>query len=74
MISCTDATRQLWEYLEGSVAEEDRKHIEEHLALCLKCCGAAEFARELSNLLASHGSEDLPPDVQGRLAGFLEDL
>jgi hypothetical protein len=74
MISCTEATRQLWEYLEGSVAEDERKHIEEHLALCLKCCGAAEFAKELGTFLVSHGTEELPPDVHRRLSGFLEEL
>lgn len=74
MISCTEATRRLWEYLEGSVAEADRRNIEEHLSLCLKCCGAAEFAKELSDFLVSHASEEIPSEVRSRLAGFLEEL
>jgi anti-sigma factor (TIGR02949 family) len=74
MISCSDAVRQLWEYLDGAVGEGDRDAIEEHLSVCKRCCGEAEFADELRNFLASQGYEELPPATRERLSAFMEEL
>ena len=74
MISCTDAVRQLWEYLDGAVAEADRQRIEEHLAFCRRCCGEVEFAQELRRFLADHARDDLPDEVQRRLQSTLDQL
>lgn len=74
MISCTDAARQLWEYLDGAVADADRHAIEEHLSVCKRCCGEVEFAEELRQFLASHASEELPADTKHRLTTFLEEI
>lgn len=72
MISCTQAVRQLWEYLDGSADASDRAAIEAHLALCRRCCGELEFARELRVLLARVGSESIPDDVMSRLNETLQ--
>ncbi len=75
MISCSDAVRQLWEYLEGELADRDRAKVDEHLGACLRCCGEAEFANELRKLLAAHGQDDvLPDDVRRRLLDRLDAL
>ncbi len=75
MISCTDAVRQLWEYLEGELAVRDREKVDEHLGACLRCCGEAEFANELRKLLAAHAQDDvLPDDVRQRLLDSLDSL
>ncbi len=74
MISCSDAVRQLWEYLDGAVDEADRDAIEEHLSVCKRCCGEAEFADELRNFLASQGYEELPPATRERLSAFMDEL
>ena len=74
MISCSDAVRQLWEYLDGVVGEADREAIEEHLGVCRRCCGEAEFADELRKFLASHGYEELPPATKDRLSAFMDQL
>jgi len=74
MISCSDAVRQLWEYLDGAVDEADREAIEEHLSVCKRCCGEVEFADELRNLLASQGYEELPPGAKERLTAFMDEL
>jgi hypothetical protein len=44
MITCAEAVRQLWEYLDGVVEEADREAIEEHLSFCRRCCGELDFA------------------------------
>lgn len=74
MITCTDAVRQLWDYLEDSVGPSDRRKIEEHLDVCKRCCGEVEFADELRGFLEQHASDDLPPDARARLTAYLDEL
>ena len=74
MISCSEAVNQLWEYLDGAIQGPQRDLIEEHLDLCRRCCGEAEFAQELKAFLGGHASEQLPADVHERLSSFLEEL
>jgi len=74
MINCSDAVKQLWEYLDGAMAESDRRAIEEHLDVCKRCCGEAEFAEELRGFLADHASDELPAYARIRLTTFLDEL
>jgi anti-sigma factor (TIGR02949 family) len=74
VISCSEAVRRLWDYLERDLDEANREQVEDHLAFCRRCCGEVEFAEELRTLLASSVRPHLPPDVEGRLTGFLDQL
>ena len=74
MISCTEATRRLWEYLDATVDEPTREAIEEHLARCRRCCGELEFAKELRGFLARSARDDVPDDVLRRLNQTLEEM
>ena len=74
MITCAEAVRQLWEYLDGVVAESDREAIEEHLSFCRRCCGELDFAEELRRFLAQRDEPDLPPEVRARLLATLTEL
>lgn len=75
MITCAEAVRQLWDYLDGVVDESEREAIEEHLSFCRRCCGEVEFAEELRAFLVGHGEEEeLPADVRARLLTTLEQL
>ena len=74
MISCAEATRQLWEYLDATVDEPTREAIEEHLARCRRCCGELEFAKELRGFLARSARDDVPDDVLRRLNQTLEEM
>ena len=74
MISCDDAVRQLWQYLDGSVGEADKRAIEDHLSVCKRCCGEAEFADELRKFMSSHASDEIPNKTRERLAGYLDQL
>lgn len=74
MITCAEAVKQLWDYLDGVVDESERTLVEEHLAFCRRCCGELEFAEELQRFLASHADDELPHDVRGRLSATLEEL
>ncbi|KAB1147155.1 zf-HC2 domain-containing protein [Streptomyces luteolifulvus] len=74
MISCSEAVDRLWAYLDATVGHDERQEMEEHLALCLRCCGELEFAVALRRFLADSEREDVPPDVLARLRGTLEEL
>ena len=74
MISCGQAARQLWEYIEGAMDATQRDALEEHLSVCRRCCGEVEFAEELRAFLANHAELELPDDVKGRLTSLLDEL
>jgi mycothiol system anti-sigma-R factor len=74
VITCAEAVRQLWEYLDGTVDEARRGAIEEHLGFCRRCCGELEFAEELRGLLASQRADELPDDVRRRMLSTLDEL
>jgi len=74
MISCDEAIKRLWAYLDDTIDEADRALLEEHLGLCRRCCGELEFAHELRRLLARSAGTDIPADVLARLKKTLEEL
>ncbi|MEX1141099.1 MAG: zf-HC2 domain-containing protein [Thermoleophilaceae bacterium] len=74
MISCSDAARQLWEYLDGAVEGAQLERLEEHLARCRRCCAELEFAEELRACLRQSADEQVPADVMDRLNATLEEL
>ncbi|GAA2393762.1 hypothetical protein GCM10010404_58850 [Nonomuraea africana] len=74
MISCAEAVRQLWDYLDAVLDEVDRTTVEEHLRRCRRCCGELEFAVELRRFLARAGGEVIPTDILRRLNDTLEEL
>ena len=74
MITCSEAVKQLWDYLDGVVEEPQRELVEEHLSFCRRCCGELEFAEELRGFLASQADDDLPSEVRARLTATLDGL
>ena len=74
MISCAEATRQLWENLDATIDDAARDAIEAHLARCRRCCGELEFAKELRRFLASSARDEAPDDVLRRMDQTLEEL
>lgn len=74
MITCAEAVKQLWSYLDGALPDENRAAVEEHLSFCRRCCGEVEFAEELRGFLSRHGAEEVPADVRHRLTEVLDQL
>jgi anti-sigma factor (TIGR02949 family) len=74
VITCREAVRRLWDYLEDEASRDDRAAVEQHLAFCRRCCGEVEFAEELRGVLAAAAPVELPPDVRTRLNGVLDEL
>lgn len=74
MISCADAVRQLWDYLDRSLSPAELEAVEGHLAFCRRCCGEVEFAKELREFLVSQAAGEVPVDVRQRLERFIAEL
>lgn len=74
MITCAEAVRQLWDYLDGLVDESQREAVEEHLSFCRRCCGEVEFAEELRRFLAEQPEAELPEAARARLIATLDEL
>jgi hypothetical protein len=49
-IPCSEAVRQLWDYLDHAISPEDQEKVEKHLSFCRKCCGELEFAKEMRGI------------------------
>jgi len=74
MIPCSQAVRELWDYLDQRLSPEEQSEVERHLAFCRRCCGELEFAKQLQRFLASHGADEIPPDVKEHLERLVEEL
>jgi anti-sigma factor RsiW len=76
-MTCAEAVRRLWDYLDDLLAESDHTHVAAHLAHCRRCCGELEFIEELRRVLAQAGQVadgELPAEVQHRFNDTLERL
>ncbi len=67
MTKCGDIDKQLTAYLEGFLAEKDRKIVEEHLSLCTHCAEALEDLRKTRAILAGMDEVDPPPWLAERI-------
>lgn len=74
MISCTDAVRQLWDFVENDLEVDEREQIEEHLEFCRRCCGEVEFAEELRSFMARRPTIDIPSPVLDRFEKLIDSL
>jgi anti-sigma factor (TIGR02949 family) len=73
-IPCSEAVRQLWDYLDHAISAEVQEKVEKHLSFCRTCCGEMEFAKELRGFLASGEAQEIPPDVKAHLERFVQEL
>jgi mycothiol system anti-sigma-R factor len=73
-IPCSEAVRQLWDYLDNAISPEEQERVEHHLSFCRRCCGELEFAKELRAFLATSTAKEIPADVRARLERFVEEL
>jgi len=73
-IPCSEAVRQLWDYLDQAIAPEDQERVEHHLSFCRRCCGELEFAKEIRGFLACGSSDEIPDEVRARLERFVGEM
>lgn len=80
-ISCRDAVRQLWDYLDGELDDERMLVVRHHLLSCRNCFPHAEFGeRFIEALSRARERHAMPPEVKAQVmaalsqAGFSKDL
>jgi hypothetical protein len=74
VIRCSEAVRQLWEFVENDLRPGERQKIEEHLAFCRRCCGELEFAEELRRFMQRRPTVDIPEPVLDRFERLISTL
>ncbi len=71
-ISCEEALKRVFEYLDHALAEAEHCEIEHHLSLCRSCYSRVEFERRLKQHLQDVGKEKAPPALQARVRGIVK--
>lgn len=67
-LSCDDAVRQFFAYLDRALAGEHLEALEAHLEACLNCCEKLEFNRKLDAFFKRRlGDEPLPEGIEERI-------
>jgi anti-sigma factor (TIGR02949 family) len=67
-LTCAQAVRQFFAYLDRALAGEPLEALEKHLADCLDCCDRLEFNRRLDTFVkARMGEAPLPEGLEARL-------
>ena len=71
-MSCADAQRRFFEYLDRALGGEDAEALEAHLEACLECCDRLQFSRRLDSFVRSRlGEATLPLGFEERVHGAL---
>jgi anti-sigma factor (TIGR02949 family) len=66
-IDCREAVRRMWTYLSQSLDDADAGELEDHLAVCQRCCGELEFSRELRDRVSAVETRGMPPEVRSKV-------
>jgi len=67
-LSCEQAVRQFFAYLDRALSGEPLEALEAHLEACLDCCDKLQFSRQLDVFVRGRlGEAPLPEDVEARI-------
>ena len=71
-ITCEEAVRQFFAYLDRALEGEPLELFEKHLQDCLDCCDRLDFSRRVDAFMRARlGEEPLPEGLETRLQGGL---
>ena len=71
-ISCEEALRRLFDYLDAELSGEPQREMQHHLDLCRNCFSRLEFERRLKAHTADLGHEPVGDDLERRVRAMLE--
>jgi mycothiol system anti-sigma-R factor len=67
-VSCEEAFRELFAYLDRALSGEPLEALEDHLATCYDCCEKLEFGRKLDAFVKDRlGDAPLPEGMEERI-------
>ena len=72
-ISCEEALRRVFEYLDHALKESEHCQIEDHLSKCRSCYSRVEFERRLKEHLHDLGREKAPPSLEDKVRGIIHE-
>jgi mycothiol system anti-sigma-R factor len=70
-VTCEEAIRRLYAYVDGELTEQRRLEIVRHLDLCGPCVGAYGFEVELRRVIAMRCKDRVPHSLVDRVAAAL---
>lgn len=71
-IDCGEVLRRIDVYLDGELAEGERRELEAHVAACFPCAGHRDFRVTLQRLVREKCSRaELPPGLADRIRAGL---
>jgi hypothetical protein len=71
-LSCNQAVREFFAYLDRALEGEALKDLEDHLETCLDCCDKLQFSRKLDAFVKDRLPEaPLPDGIENRIRRFL---
>ncbi len=73
VLNCRHVWDQISDYIDGSVAPEQRAAIEEHLAHCRHCAAVLDSTRNILVLIADDRTFELPIGYSERLHAKLQE-
>jgi len=67
-LTCDEAARLFFAYLDHALAGEKRLDLEQHLEFCIHCCQKLDFSRRLDAFVKSRlGDAPLPEGIEERI-------
>ncbi len=73
MFACRECVELLQDFLEGDMPDEDRKHLEEHLAACPPCVEFLRTYRATPQICRKALAARMPSELAAKLKAFLRD-
>jgi anti-sigma factor RsiW len=72
-LTCRDVVAILTDYLEGALSVEDRRRVEDHLAICDGCTSYLRQLRKTIRLTGMIDEEQIPEEQKRRLLDAFRD-
>jgi len=72
-LTCHEMVEIITDYLEGALPAEDRRRVEEHLAICPGCANYLEQMRETIRLTGLLTEEQIPEEQKQELLEAFRD-
>ena len=73
MAECNETLRELYQFLDGEITDEDRTHIQQHLDDCSPCLAAFDFEAELRQVVRNRCVDTVPESLRARIAQAIAD-
>jgi anti-sigma factor RsiW len=71
MIYCQDCVALLGDYIDGSLPDEQRRALEEHLSYCPPCVTFVRTYKATTKVARRTLAKDMPEEMGARLHSFL---